>query len=104
VAVTGDPAEAVSGADAVATDVWVSMGQEAEAQERADAFAGYQVGASLMAGAAPGAPFLHCLPAHRGQEVAAEVIDGPASAVWRQAGNRLHAARGFLSWLLGGDR
>jgi ornithine carbamoyltransferase len=104
VVVTDDPMEAVEGAEAVATDVWVSMGQEAEAQERADAFAGYQVNASLMARAAPGSPFLHCLPAHRGQEVTPDVIDGPASVVWRQAANRLHAARGLLVWLLGSER
>ncbi len=95
------PAEAVAGADAVCTDVWVSMGQEAEAAQRLDAFQGYQVDARLMAGAAPGACFLHCLPAHRGQEVAAEVIDGPASLVWAQAANRLRAMRGVLLWLFG---
>lgn len=100
VTVTNDPAEAVEGADAVVTDVWVSMGQEAEAEMRADAFAAYQVNSALMALAAPGALFLHCLPAHRGQEVTAEVIDGPASAVWQEAANRLHSARGLLWWLL----
>jgi ornithine carbamoyltransferase len=96
-----DPVEAVTGADAVCTDVWVSMGQEAEAAARVDAFAGYRVGAPLMAAASPGAVFLHCLPAHRGQEVDAQVIDGPASLVWEQAGNRMHAARGLLLWLMG---
>ncbi|HVA76000.1 MAG TPA: ornithine carbamoyltransferase [Acidimicrobiales bacterium] len=95
-----DPRAAVEGADAVYTDVWVSMGQEAEAAERQDAFAGYQVNAELMAAAAPGAVFLHCLPAHRGLEVTAEVIDGPASVVFDQAENRMHAARGLLMWLL----
>lgn len=100
VVVTTDPAEAVAGADAVVTDVWVSMGQEAEAETRARAFAAYQVDARLMALAAPGSVFLHCLPAHRGQEVTADVIDGPASAVWQEAGNRLHSARGLLRWLL----
>jgi ornithine carbamoyltransferase len=94
------PAEAVAGADAVATDTWVSMGQEADASARLDAFAGYQVDAALMAKAAPGAFFLHCLPAHRGEEVAAEVIDGPASLVWEEAANRMHAARGLLLWML----
>jgi ornithine carbamoyltransferase len=99
--VTTDPAEAVAGADAVSTDVWVSMGQESEEAERADAFVGYQVDEVLMAAAAPDAVFLHCLPAHRGLEVAASVIDGPASLVWDQAGNRLDAARGLLLWLAG---
>lgn len=95
-----DPRAAVEGADAVYTDVWVSMGQEAETSAREDAFAGYQVNATLMAGAAPGAVFLHCLPAHRGLEVSADVIDGPASAVFDQAENRMHAMRGLLMWLL----
>ncbi len=99
---TRDPKEAVDGADAVYTDVWVSMGQETEAAQREDAFAGYQVSAGLMALASPGAVFLHCLPAHRGLEVSADVIDGPASIVFDQAENRMHAARGLLMWLLGG--
>jgi ornithine carbamoyltransferase len=93
--------EAVAGADAVVTDVWVSMGQEAESAARLDAFAGYRVDAAMMAGAAEGAVFLHCLPAHRGLEVDAEVIDGPASLVWEEAGNRMHAMRGLLLWLFG---
>ncbi len=101
VSVASTAAEAVAGADAVATDVWVSMGQEAQATERVDAFAGYQVDDALMAMAAPGAIFLHCLPAHRGLEVAASVIDGPASRVWTQAGNRMHAARALILWLMG---
>ena len=100
VVVTKDPARAVDGADAVCTDVWVSMGQEAEQADREDAFAGYQVDARLMDGAAPGAVFLHCLPAHRGLEVSSAVIDGPASAVFEQAENRMHAARGLLLWLM----
>ncbi len=95
------PAEAVDGADAVCTDVWVSMGQEAESVERMDAFRPYQVGPQLMALAAPGAVFLHCLPAHRGQEVTADVVDGPASLVWPQAANRLRAMRGLLLWMFG---
>jgi ornithine carbamoyltransferase len=95
-----DPAEAVTGADAVYTDVWASMGQEADAAEREADFAGFTVDDALMAHAAPGALFLHCLPAHRGSEVAASVIDGPQSAVWQQAANRLHAQRGLLLWLL----
>jgi ornithine carbamoyltransferase len=99
--VTKDPAEAVEGADVVYTDAWYSMGQEAEAHERKPVFRPYQVNAELMAGAAPGAVFLHCLPAHRGEEVTADVIDSPASKVWLQAENRMHAARGLLAWLLG---
>jgi ornithine carbamoyltransferase len=94
------PEDAVAGADAVYTDVWVSMGQEEEAARRVDAFAGYRVTPSLMAKARPGALFLHCLPAHRGLEVDAEVIDGPASVVWDQAGNRMHAARAVFQWLI----
>jgi ornithine carbamoyltransferase len=100
VTATNDPAEAVAGADAVCTDVWVSMGQEQEQGQREDAFAGYQVDEALMSRAAPRAVFLHCLPAHRGQEVSAGVIDGPASLVWDQAENRMHAARGLLWWLV----
>jgi ornithine carbamoyltransferase len=96
------PEEAVAGADAVCTDVWVSMGQETQSAQRRDAFAPYQVTPALMAQAQPGAIFLHCLPAHRGEEVAAEVIDGPASRVWPQAANRLRAMRGLLLWLFGG--
>jgi ornithine carbamoyltransferase len=98
---THDPAEAVDGVDAVYTDVWASMGQEDEAATRARDFAGFTVDDDLMAGAAPGAVFLHCLPAHRGEEVAASVIDGPQSAVWQQSANRLHAQRGLLLWLVG---
>lgn len=100
VAVT-DPAVAVAGADAVHTDVWVSMGQEAETAAKEKAFADHKVTAALMAKAAPGALFFHCLPAHRGYEVDAEVIDGPASRVVPQAHNRLHSARGALAFLMG---
>ncbi|MGI9022327.1 MAG: ornithine carbamoyltransferase [Acidimicrobiales bacterium] len=96
---TSDPVEAVDGADAVYTDVWTSMGQEDEGDDRRRAFAGFTVDDDLMARAAPGAIFLHCLPAHRGEEVAASVIDGPASAVWDQAAARMHAQRGLLWWL-----
>jgi len=95
------PEAAAEGADAVCTDVWVSMGQEAESMERLGAFRPYQVGAPLMARAAAGAAFLHCLPARRGEEVTAEVIDGPASLVWAQAANRLRAMRGLLLWMFG---
>jgi ornithine carbamoyltransferase len=96
-----DPAEAVSGSDVVCTDVWVSMGQEAEAELRRHAFRDYQVSGDLLVRAAPDAVFLHCLPAHRGEEVTAEVVDGPRSRVWQQATNRMHAARGLLAFLLG---
>jgi ornithine carbamoyltransferase len=98
---TADPAEAVKDADAVYTDVWASMGQEAEADRRRRHFAGFQVDDDLFALAAPGAVFLHCLPAHRGEEVAASVVDGPRSVVWQQSANRLHAQRGLLLWLAG---
>lgn len=97
---THDPAEAVDGVDAVYTDVWASMGQEGEAATRRADFAGFTVDGDLMARAAPGAIFLHCLPAHRGEEVAASVIDGPRSGVWQQATNRMHAQRGLILWLL----
>jgi ornithine carbamoyltransferase len=101
VAITHDPAEAVDGARVVTTDVWTSMGQEAENAARMKAFQGFQVDGALMAKAAPDAIFLHCLPAHRGEEVAAEVIDGPASRVWEEAENRLHAQKALLELLLG---
>lgn len=97
---TGDAAEAVSGADIVYTDVWVSMGQDEEAEARLRDLGGYQVDEALMA-RAPQARFLHCLPARRGEEVSAGVIDGPQSAVWRQAENRMHSARGAMLWMLG---
>jgi ornithine carbamoyltransferase len=98
--VSNDPAEAVKEAHVVCTDVWASMGREDEAEARRRAFAGFTVTPQLMRQARPDAIFLHCLPAHRGEEVAAEVIDGPQSAVWQQAENRLHAQRGLLLWLL----
>ena len=93
-----DPVEAVEGAHIVYTDVWVSMGDEDSAEKRA-AFAPYQIDEALMSHA-PNARFLHCLPAHRGEEVTAAVIDGPHSAVWRQAENRMHTARGAMLWML----
>jgi ornithine carbamoyltransferase len=96
---THDPTEAVTGASAVYTDVWASMGQEAEASERRRAFDGFTVDRRLMDLAADDSVFLHCLPAHRGEEVAGDVLDGPRSLVWRQAENRIHAARGLLAWL-----
>lgn len=93
-----DPSEAVRGADIVYTDVWVSMGGE-DSAERRSAFEPYRVDEALMA-VAPNAWFMHCLPARRGEEVAAGVIDGPRSAVWRQAENRMHTARGAMIWML----
>ena len=94
-----DPAEAVEGADIVYSDVWVSMGDK-DSADRRKAFAPYRVNAGLM-DKAPNAHFLHCLPARRGEEVTADVIDGPRSAVWRQAENRMHTARGAMLWLSG---
>ncbi|MDP4667197.1 MAG: ornithine carbamoyltransferase [Gaiellales bacterium] len=96
-----DPVAAVAGADVVVTDVFVSMGEEAQRDEKMAAFAGYQVDAALMAQAAPTAIFLHCLPAHRGEEVTAEVLDGPQSVVWDEAENRLHTTVAVLRHLLG---
>ena len=100
VVVTTDAVAAVAGAHAVYTDVWASMGQEDEADARLEVFQPYQVTAELFAQAADDAIFLHCLPAHRGEEVTAEVIDGPASRVWDQAENRLHAQKAVLLRLL----
>ena len=96
-----DPREAAAGADAVYTDVWTSMGQEAEADERRRTFSRYQVNAALMAMTAPGARFLHCLPAHQGEEVTADVFASPASVVFDQAENRLHTQKALLLMLLG---
>ena len=96
-----DPREAVAGVDAVYTDVWASMGEEAEAAERRRIFAPYQVNADLMADASPGALFMHCLPAHRGEEVTSEVIDSAVSVVFDQAENRLHTQKALLSMLIG---
>ena len=95
-----DPRAAVAGADAVYTDVWTSMGQEAEAERRLRDFAGFAVTPELMDAAAPHAVFLHCLPARRGEEVEAAVIDGPRSRVWQQAANRMNAARALFWWLM----
>lgn len=98
--VVRDPAEAVRDADVVYTDVWTSMGQEDERERRVKALAAYQVSPSLMAQAKPDVIFMHCLPAHRGEEVLDEVIDGPNSVVWDQAENRLHVQKAILSLLL----
>ncbi len=100
VQVGNDPATAVSGADLVVTDVWASMGQEEEAASRMQMFAPYQVSEGLMALAAKDALFMHCLPAHRGEEVTAGVIDGPQSVVWDEAENRLHSQKALLEFLL----
>jgi ornithine carbamoyltransferase len=97
-----DPRKAVAGADAVYTDAWASMGEEDEAEERAAIFAPYQVNASLMQLAKPHARFMHCLPAHRGQEVTDQVMDSVNSVVFDQAENRLHVQKAILVWLLGG--
>lgn len=98
---TTEPREAVRGAIAVYTDVWTSMGQEAEAEQRRQAFKDYQVDVALMEAAPEGAVFLHCLPAKRGEEVTADVIDGHYSAVIPQAANRMHVQKGLIAWLLG---
>ncbi|RIK72782.1 MAG: ornithine carbamoyltransferase [Planctomycetota bacterium] len=98
---TRDPLEAVRGASAVYTDVWASMGQEAELERRRRDFADYQVNGRLMAAASPTARFMHCLPARRGEEVTDEVMDGPYSIVVEQAANRMHVQKGILAWLLG---
>ena len=100
VTVTTSAKEAVAGADVVATDTWVSMGDEAEAEARSKPFWDYQVNAELLAGAAPDALVLHCLPAYRGKEITADVIDGPQSVVFDEAENRLHAQKALLAWLL----
>jgi ornithine carbamoyltransferase len=100
--VTADPMKAVEKADAIYTDVWTSMGQEKEAEKRVKAFQGYMVTGAMMSAAAPEAIFLHCLPAHRGEEVAADVMDGPRSAVFDQAENRLHVQKALLLLLIGG--
>lgn len=99
---TEDPRQAVVDADCVTTDVWASMGQESEAAIRLQAFEGYEVDASMMALAKKDAVFLHCLPAHRGEEVSAEVCDGPQSRIFDQAENRLHTQKAILLWLMGG--
>jgi ornithine carbamoyltransferase len=101
ITMTADPAAAVSGADVVSTDVWTSMGQEDDAEARVAAFAGYCLDQALLRRAAPDAMVLHCLPAHRGEEISEDVLEGPQSAVWRQAENRLHFQKALLEALLG---
>lgn len=100
VTITADPAVALADADVVATDTWVSMGQEEEKEQRLRLFGDYRVDAAAMAQAAEGALVLHCLPAYRGVEITGEVIDGPQSAVWDEAENRLHAQKALMAWLL----
>ena len=95
----GDPRAAVAGADVLVTDTWTSMGQENDGLDRHTPFRPYQVNSELLCGAADGAIVLHCLPAHRGMEITDEVIDGPASAVWDEAENRLHAQKALLAFL-----
>jgi ornithine carbamoyltransferase len=95
-----DPKKAAADADLVVTDVWASMGQEEETRARQEAFAGFEVDDAVMARAKPAAVFMHCLPAHRGEEVSASVIDSPQSLVWDEAGNRLHAQKALLEFLL----
>jgi len=101
VTATADPKTACADADILATDVWTSMGQEGQEAGRTSAMAPYQLNEDKLALAAPGCRVLHCLPAHRGQEITAAVLDGPASVVWDQAENRLHAQKALLAWLLG---
>ncbi|MCF7549663.1 MULTISPECIES: ornithine carbamoyltransferase [Pseudonocardia] len=96
----GDPGAAAEGADVLVTDTWVSMGQEADGLDRAAPFRPYQINAELLGKANSGAIVLHCLPAHRGDEITDEVLDGPASAVWDEAENRLHAQKALLAWLM----
>ena len=99
VVVVGDPKEAARGAHYLYTDVWASMGQEDEREKRAKAFAGFQINDALLAVAAPGAKVLHCLPAHRGEEITDAVMEGPASIVWDEAENRLHVQKAILEWI-----
>jgi ornithine carbamoyltransferase len=103
VTVVTDPSRAADGCDVVNTDVWTSMGQEFHSDERAEALAGWTVNAKMLASAKPRAIVLHCLPAHRGEEIDDETIEGPRSRVWDQAENRLHVQKALLVWLLGAD-
>jgi len=103
VTIVTDPAEAVREADVLYTDIWVSMGNEDERAERLQAFQGYTIDSRLLELAVPGAPVMHCLPAHRGEEIADEVLEGPRSIVWDQAENRLHAQKALLVRLIRGE-
>jgi ornithine carbamoyltransferase len=100
--ITEEPEEAVEGVDVISTDGWTSMGQEADAEQRREAFRGYTVTSRLMELASPKAIFLHCLPAHRGEEVEEAVLEGPRSRVWEEAENRLHVQKALLLELVGG--
>jgi ornithine carbamoyltransferase len=100
ITILASPAETVAAADVVVTDTWASMGQEAEKARRQNDFAGYTVDAALMAQAKPDAIFMHCLPAYRGFEVTADVLDGTQSVIWDEAENRLHAQKALMVWLL----
>ncbi|TQF65483.1 ornithine carbamoyltransferase [Rhodococcus spelaei] len=100
ITLTDDPVAAVAGADALVTDTWTSMGQENDGLDRVGPFRPFQINADLLSKAAPDAVVLHCLPAHRGEEITDEVLDGPQSAVWDEAENRLHAQKALLVWLL----
>jgi ornithine carbamoyltransferase len=104
VRIVRDPAEAAARADVVTTDVWASMGQEEEQAVREKAFKGFRVDEGIMKRASEGAIFLHCLPAHRGEEVSADVIDGPQSRVWDEAENRLHIQKAIMATLMGGEK
>ena len=104
VSILRDPSAAAEGADLVVTDVWASMGQEAEQKKREQAFAGYQVNSELMARAASDALYMHCLPAHRGEEISAELMDDPDTVIWEEAENRLHAQKALMETLLLGMR
>ena len=99
---THDPLEAVRGASVVYTDAWTSMGQEAEAEERRDAFAGYQLNDDLLDAAGRDAVAMHCLPAHRGEEITTSVMDGPRALIWDQSENRLHVQKALLVEILAG--
>jgi ornithine carbamoyltransferase len=99
VEIFGEPIGAITDADIVVTDTWISMGQEAEKGKRLADFAGYTIDSDLMKRAKPDAIFMHCLPAYRGYEVSAEVLDGPQSVIWDEAENRLHAQKALMAWL-----
>ena len=101
--VVHDPGEAARGADVISTDVWASMGQEAEHDERVLVFTAYRIDGRMVDRAAGDAIVMHCLPAHRGEEITDEVIDGPQAVVWDQAENRLHTQKALLLWLLGAE-
>ena len=100
VEIVRDPVEAATGSDLLVTDVWASMGQEEEKAERRRKLAGYQINSALMAHANPDALYMHCLPAHRGEEISAELMDSPKTVIWDEAENRLHAQKALMEFLL----